>query len=122
MTDIVAYAKRAKEAFRNYIDSGDANSDLCHKIYDDISHIESLDGESKRELDLFINNNTLNEISLSVGLDSDSFSRFYRKMLPVKLSRRNKRVYKVKGNFDLFIADDPAPITVKVKTYAKKSA
>lgn len=124
MKDIISYAKEAQDAFKNYIKSGDVDPILCHKIYDYISRIESLDEKSRKELDQFISNNSLVQISLSVGLDSDNFSKFFRRMLPVKISRRNKRVYRVKGNFSSFVASDPAPITVNVKrkTYAKKSA
>ena len=124
MDDIISYAKDAQEAFKNYVNSGDIDLDLCHKIYDDISRIELLDTKSREELDSFINNNTIDEIPLSVGLESDEYSKYIRRMLPVKLSKHNKHIYRAEGNFYSVVADEPSPITVKVKrkTYAKKSA
>ena len=124
MKDIISYAKEAQEAFKNYINGENVDLSLCHKIYDDISHIESLDEESKRDLDSFINNNALVEIPLSVGLDSDKYGRFFRRMLPIKLSRGNRGVQSAKGDFSSIVADSPASITVKVKrrTYARKGA
>lgn len=124
MKDIISYAKEAQEAFKNYINSGDVDFNLRDKVYADISRIETLDNDSREELDEFINNYGSKEIPLFVGLNFDRFSKFFRGMLPLNLSRDNKGIYSARGNFTSVVTDKSPSFTVKVKrkTYAKKSA
>ena len=101
MNNILEYAKKAREAYINYI-SGHFNLDVCNKINSYINRLESLKEEEEEELTEFINKNTtIMEHVADIQIPEDSKhtvkSKFNR-IIPMKLSKPSGRIYRAEGN------------------------
>lgn len=106
MKNIIEFAKKAREAFINYI-SGPFNVDVCKKISGYINRLENLSEEEEQELTNFINENTIcMEHVADIQIPEDNKrtvkSRFNR-IIPMKLSNPSGRIYRAKGHLEKII-------------------
>ena len=102
MKIILEFAKKAKEAYINYI-NGPYDPEECKKISDYINNIDNLTEEEENELTEFINANVINlEHVADIQIPEDNKrtvkSKFNR-IIPMKLSRPSGKIYKANGNF-----------------------
>lgn len=106
MKNILEFAKKAKEAYINYI-NGQYNPDVCKKISTYINKLENLTEEEKEELTQFINENTTNiEHVADIQIPGDnkhSIKTKFKRIVPMKLSKPSGKIYKAKGNFENII-------------------
>lgn len=102
MNNILEYAKKAREAYINYI-SGPFNPDVCDKISSYINRLENLNEKEEEELTNFINENTaIIEHIADIQIPEDnnrSVKAKFKRIIPMRLSKTSGRIYKANGNF-----------------------
>ena len=103
MINIIEFAKKAREAYINYISNQSFNIEVCNKINDYINKIEYLNEEEEDKLTNFINENaTYTEHVADIQIPEDNKhsikSRFGR-IIPMKLSKPSGKIYKANGHF-----------------------
>ncbi|MBR3362461.1 MAG: hypothetical protein IKG40_00880 [Bacilli bacterium] len=106
MKNILEFAKKAKEAYINYI-NGPYDPEECKRISDYINNIDNLTEEEENELTEFINANVINlEHVADIQIPEDNKktvkSRLDR-MKPMKISKTQGRIYEAKGHFEKLI-------------------
>ena len=115
MNNILEYAKKAREAYINYI-SGSYNPDVCNKINSYINRLESLKEEEEEELTEFINKNTTNmEHVADIQIPEDNnrtVKEKFKRMSPMRLSKYKGIINKAKGNFEN-ILEHNKPIKIR---------
>ena len=101
MKNKLEYAKKAREAFINYI-NGQYDQNICNKISTYINKLEHLTEEEEKELIQFINENTTNiEHIADIQIPGDKRSSVktkFKRIIPMKLSKPSGKVYKANGN------------------------
>ena len=101
MKNKLEYAKKAREAFINYI-NGQYDQNICNKISNYINKLENLTEEEEKELIQFINENTTNiEHIADIQIPGDKRSSVktkFKRIIPMKLSKPSGKVYKANGN------------------------
>lgn len=101
MKNKLEYAKKAREAFINYI-NGQYDQNICNKISTYINKLENLTEEEEKELTQFINENTTNiEHIADIQIPGDKRSSIktkFKRIIPMKLSKPSGKVYKANGN------------------------
>ena len=101
MKNKLEYAKKAREAFINYI-NGQYDQNICNKISTYINKLENLTEEEEKELIQFINENTTNiEHIADIQIPGDKRSSVktkFKRIIPMKLSKPSGKVYKANGN------------------------
>lgn len=105
MKDIIEFAKKAREAYINYM-SGQFNTAVCKKISNYINNIENLSEEEEQELIEFINANTINTehvADIQIPEDNRSVKAKFNRIIPMKLSKPSSKINKAKGNFNNII-------------------
>lgn len=102
MKNIIELAKKAKEAYINYI-SGPFNTDICNKINEYINKLENLNEEEINELTNFINENTIvQEHIADIHIPEDrnrTVKSKFKRIIPMKLSKPAGKIYKANGKF-----------------------
>ena len=115
MNNILEYAKKAREAYINYI-SGSYNIDVCNKMSSYINRLESLKEEEEEELTEFINKNTTNmEHVADIQIPEDNnrtVKEKFKRMSPMRLSKYKGKINKAKGNFEN-ILEHNKPIKIR---------
>lgn len=115
MNNILEYAKKAREAYINYI-SGSYNPDVCNKISSYINRLESLKKEEEEELTEFINKNTtIMEHVADIQIPEDNnrtVKEKFKRMSPMRLSKYKGKINKAKGNFEN-ILEHNKPIKIR---------
>ena len=115
MNNILEYAKKAREAYINYI-SGSYNIDVCNKMSSYINRLESLKEEEEEELTEFINKNTTNmEHVADIQIPEDNnrtVKEKFKRMIPMRLSKYKGKINKAKGNFEN-ILEHNKPIKIR---------
>lgn len=128
MNNVIDYAKEASKAFKTYI-SNNQNIDinLCQKIYNYIQNIEYITKTEKKELDIFINENSFDIIHLANIYTNPERKKTLKKqlmrMIPINVSKSNKRIYEARGNISSLInINNKKAIKIKRKTYPNTKA
>ena len=119
MKNIIEFAKKAREAYINYI-SGPFSHEVCKKISDYINRLESLSEKEEEELTNFINENTtciehVADIQIPEDNKRSVKSRFNR-IIPMKMSKPPGKIYKAKGHFEKIIGQNNV---VKIRRLTK---
>ena len=130
MNNIIQYAKKAGEAFKNYISNNDnVDYEYCQRISGFVNNIENLSEEQSKELTDFINANTFDIVHLAdvYTIDDSRYSLETRlkRMNPFKVSKPPYRIHeaKGKGDFSKLISIENEPIKVrKLKKFNPKTS
>ena len=120
MKTILEYAKKAREAYINYISSNNYNQEICEEISKCINNIENLTTEQSKRLNDFINANTTNVKDLAdiYMPQSEKYTMRdkFKRIVPMKLSKPTSTIYKAEGRLENFIINNgPIKIRKKVK-------
>lgn len=117
--EVINYAKKAKEAYINYISTSTYDYNLCKEISNYISNIENLTKEESEKLTTFINANTVKIKHLAdIYIPQDekySIRRKFKRMIPMKLAKPSSRIYQAKGNFTGLISNNNHHIKIRKK-------
>ena len=120
MINIIEFAKKAREAYINYISTKSFNIEICDKINNFINNIENLTIEEEKELTEFINANTINtEHVADIQIPEDnkrSVKAKFKRIIPMKLAKSSGRIYKANGNFKSLVEQNNV---VKIRKLTK---
>jgi len=117
MKSLVKYAKKAKEAYEEYVKNNGLDN-LADRVYNSIQNIESLDEKEKSFLDRFIGDYSFSEVHLAdviyVGDGEKSVFASLLRMKPIKLSQTNGRIYEARENSFDFVFQNNGRKPIKV--------
>lgn len=124
MRNTIEFAKKAREAYINYISTKSFNTPVCKKISNYINNIEDLSAEEEKELIEFINTNTINtEHVADIYIPDDnkrSVKAKFKRIIPMKLSKPSGKIYKAKGNFKNLIKQNNVVKIRRLKKFKPK--
>lgn len=127
MNTIIEYAKKAKEAYINYISTQKYDLKICEEINKYINNIEKLSKKETKALTEFINANIVNIKHLGdiyvPQNEKYSIRRTFKRIIPMKLSKPSSRIKQVKGDFtNLITNNNKIKIRKKIKFKPNKPA
>ena len=124
MKNTIEFAKKAREAYINYISTKSFNIEICNKISNYINNIQNLTIEEEQELIEFINTNTINiEHVADIYIPEDnkrSVKSKFKRIIPMKLSKPSGKIYKAKGDFKNLIKQNNIVKIRRLKKFKPK--
>lgn len=119
MKNIITYAKKAREAYINYINTENYDTKICEEISNYIKNIENLTDNESNKLITFINKNIENIKHIAdvyVPEDNRSIKTKFKRIIPMKLSKTQSNIYKAKGKFENMLEQNK---TIKIRKLTK---